>query len=386
MLRKNIYIAKETNYYRMKNWFYYTLCILLLACSPKKSEQADNSATAPSIVENKPTEVSVLPLEYTDFNDELKANGIVSAQNKADLRFQMTEIVSAIYVKNGDRVRKGQEIAKLDQFKLENSLDQAKDNLDKALLDLQDELLKGGFELNDTANISVESLTRNLGNMNPENALQSAIRRSNYNQTKRQYEMAVYNYKNSVLYAPFDGIVANLFSKVYNPPNGSEQFCTIIDNQNMEISFNILETELHLIKINDKVLVSPFSQTALTVEGYISEINPVIDKNGMVKIKALIKNTDSKFYEGMNVKIRVQRFLSKQLVIPKSALVLRDKREVVFKLENNKSIWVYVEKMLENSTSYVVNPVKAGDLKAGDTIIYDGIINLSHEAPVIVKN
>ena len=352
------------------SWFYCSLCLFLLACSSKKEEQSEDNA--PTNVENKVEEVRAMRLEYTDFNHELIANGTVSAQNKADLRFQTTEIVSAIYVKNGDHVRKGQKIAMLDPFKLQNSLEQAKDNLTRARLELQDVLIGQGYSLNDTANISEESL-------------QLAKVRSNYNQSQNQYAMAEYNYKNSVLYAPFDGVVANLFAKVHNLPN-SEPFCTIIDNRQPEVTFNILENELSLIKTNDKVLVSPFSQTAFTVEGHISEINPMVDKNGMIKVKAIFRNKDNKFFEGMNVKVRVQRLLGSQLVIPKTAVVLRTNKKVVFKLENDRAIWVYVETAQENSTDYVVHPVNTGELKAGDTVIYDGNINLAHETPVRVRN
>jgi RND family efflux transporter, MFP subunit len=348
-------------------WFYCTLCILLLACSSKKEEQADENASA-TVVEDKIAEVSVTKLEYTDFSHELIANGTVSAQNKAELRFQTSEIVSAIYVKNGDRVKKGQKIAMLDPFKLQSNLEQAKDNFARTRLDLQDVLIGQGYSLSDTANI-------------PEESLQLAKVRSNYNQSQNNYIRAEYDYKQSVLYAPFDGVVANLFAKVHNPP-GSDPFCIIIDNQHPEVTFNVLENELPLININDKVLVSPFSQTAFTVEGHISEINPIVDRNGMIKVKATIRNKDNKFYEGMNVKVRVQRLLGKQLVIPKTALVLRTNKKVVFKLENDRAVWVYVETAQENSDSYVVT----SGLNDGDMVIYEGNINLAHETPVVIRN
>ena len=56
----------------------------------------------------------------------------------------------------------------------------------------------------------------------------------------------------------------------------------------------------------------------------------------------------------MNVKVRVQRVLSKQLVIPKSAVVLRTNRKVVFTLRDNKAMWNYVETAQESSDSYVL--------------------------------
>jgi multidrug efflux pump subunit AcrA (membrane-fusion protein) len=145
---------------------------------------------------------------------------------------------------------------------------------------------------------------------------------------------------------------------------------------------NILENELPLINLNDKVIISPFSQVSYSVDGRVSEINPSIDRNGMVRVKAVLSNRDNKFFVGMNVKVRVQRLLGKQLVIPKTALVLRTNRKVVFTLRNNRAMWNYVETAQENSDSYVIIPDK---VNVGDSVIYDGNINLADRSPVILK-
>lgn len=50
-------------------------------------------------------------------------------------------MVAHIYVKNGDRVQRGQKLAELDKFRLSNKLAQAKDGLEKARLELQDVLI-----------------------------------------------------------------------------------------------------------------------------------------------------------------------------------------------------------------------------------------------------
>jgi len=307
-------------------------------------------------------------LEYTDFNHELIANGVISAQNRADLKFQVPENIADIYVKNGMRVKKGQKLAQLDPFKLKNSLDQAKDNLVRARLDLQDVLIGQGYSLSDSSKI-------------PDDILQLAKVKSNYNQSLNHYELAEYNYKNSVLYAPFDGVVANLYSKVYNQSDASQSFCTIIDNTHLEADFKVLESELALIHIGDKVSVSPFSMDNYSCTGQVSEINPEVDPNGMVRVKAILNNPDNCLYDGMNIKLHLQRSLGKQLVIPKEALVLRNNKKVVFKLQNEHAIWVYVTTGLENSSGYVVTD----GLTEGDSIIYEGNINLAHESPVKLK-
>jgi RND family efflux transporter MFP subunit len=219
----------------------------------------------------------------------------------------------------------------------------------------------------------------------PAEVMQLAKVKSNYGNSVNQLALADYNLKNSILYAPFSGVVANLFSKVYNLPDASKPFCTIIDNLHPEVDFKVLESELSFLHTGDKVNVSPFSADNYTCEGQITEINPAVDLNGMVMVKATLNSqlsTLNSLYDGMNVKVRVERTLGKRLVIPKTALVLRSNRKVVFTLKDEKAQWVYVQTGLENSTGYEVTE----GLAAGDSIIYEGNMNLADQTPVRVKN
>jgi len=350
----------------MKNsWLFCFISLILLSCSSKK--ETANEGSVSTVLPDEISEVRAMLLQPTDFYHELVANGVVSARNRADLRFQISENISEIFVKNGDRVTKGQKIAMLEQFKLQNALKQANDNLERAKLDLQDVLIGQGYSLSDPEKI-------------PDEVMQLAKVKSNFDNSTNQCALAEYNLKNSTLYAPFDGIVANLFSKAHNLPDGSQPFCTIIDNMRPEVDFKVLENELPYLRVGDKISASPFSSKDFSCEGQITEINPSVH-NGMVMVKAFINNAKNNLYDGMNINIRLQRSLGLQLVIPKEALVLRTNRKVVFTLKNERAQWVYVETGLENSSSYVVTE----GLHAGDSVIYEGNINLADQTPVKLK-
>jgi RND family efflux transporter MFP subunit len=351
------------NYHRIACLF----CLLLLSCSTGKKAADEESISA--LLPDEVTEVRAIRLEYSDFHHELIAHGAISARHKADLRFQTSEVIAAIFVKNGDKVTKGQQLAMLDPFKLQNTLLQAADNLERARLELQDVLIGQGYSLNDSLNI-------------PPEILQIAKVKSNYDQSANQYALAEYNLQHSTLHAPFDGVVANLFSKTYNLPDASLPFCTIIDVSHPEVDFKVLESELPFLQKGDKITVFPFSLSDYAAEGQVAAINPVVDKNGMVILKAQVNNPAGKLYDGMNVKIHLQRSLGRQLVIPKEALVLRSNKKVVFTLKNGLAQWVYVETGSENATGYVVTD----GLAVGDSVIYEGNINLAHESPVQLKD
>lgn len=339
---------------------------LLSACSGSNKESEEKQGVE-TVLPSSPNEVTVMTLKKQLFSHELVSNGKVTAHNYADLSFRSADVIAHVWVKNGDRVRKGQKLAELDLFKLNNTLAQRKNSLAQATLEMQDVLIGQGYSPDNIKAV-------------PADILQLAKVKSGYEQNKALYELAQYEVEQATLVAPFDGIIANLFDKAHNIPKTSEPFCRVIDTGGMEVESTVLESELPLIKIGDKVEVTPYASTAGVQQGSISEINPLVDENGMVRVKARV-NGGSKLFDGMNVRVSVKRALDQQLVIPKTAVVLRSGKQVIFTLKDGKAMWNYVHTGLENMNDYTVT----GDgMEEGAQIIVTGNVNLAHEAPVKV--
>ncbi|MDR0989300.1 MAG: efflux RND transporter periplasmic adaptor subunit [Prevotellaceae bacterium] len=343
------------------------LTVCLSACSNSKKEAGETDGVIATLPEEK-NEVTVQRFIPQAFHHELVSNGKVTAGELANLRFEATGIVAAVYVKNGDRVRKGDKLAELDKFRLHNKTVQAKDALERARLEFQDVLIGQGFAAGDTASV-------------PPQTLRLARTKSGYDQNLAQYQLAQYEEANATLTAPFDGIVANLFSKPFNAPSSTEPFCTLISTQAMEVNFSVLESELSLIKKGDKVQVTPYADPTTRYPGVVSEINPLVDDKGMVRVKASV-HSGGQLFDGMNVHVSVHRSLAGQWVVPKSAVVIRSGRQVLFTLKNGRARWNYVKTGLENAESYTVTAEETDAWQEGDTIIVTGTINLAHEAEV----
>lgn len=354
----------------MKTHYVYVLLLaagMLGSCSGGKND-ASGKEGVETVLPSQANEVTVMTLKKTTFNHELVSNGKVTASQYADLSFRLTsEPVAHIYVKNGDHVRKGQKIAELDLFTLKNSLEKAEIALRQSELEMKDVLIGQGYAPDRMQEI-------------PKDIVQLAEVKSGYAQSRAAYELAKFELEQAVITAPFDGVVANLETRGFNRPDGTKPFCRVIGSGGMEVVFKVLESELPLVRRGDRVEVAPFAGTAGACSGTVSEINPLVDENGLVSVRARV-NGGVKLFDGMNVRVSVKRSISDQFVVPKTAVVLRTGKQVIFTLKDGKAMWNYVTTGLENMTEYTVT----GDgMEEGAQIIVTGNVNLAHEAPVKV--
>jgi RND family efflux transporter MFP subunit len=331
----------------------------LVGCGQKDKATGEEDEESVSIVlTTDVAEVRTETLRTVDFNYEIVSNGRISTQEVAELRFVSASagnVPIKIFVQNGDHVKAGAAIAMLDTFLLKNSYTQAAENLQKARLDLQGVLLdQGGYTIADSASI-------------PE-VYKLALIRSGYNNAKNQYELTKYHLENATLRTPIDGMVINLFSKPYSAIDASNPFCMVINDAKLEVSFPILENELPLVKTGDRVRIQSYASPDIESGGSIAEINPSVDREGTVRIKAFVQ-PHSKIFNGMNVRISVFRPVGKSWVVPKTAVVLRTNKQVVFAYKNGKAAWHYVDTGEENSTHYTIT---SATLQEGDEIIVSG--------------
>ena len=336
----------------------------LSACGGK-SEPEEEQTVQTSLMQET-SQVTVMTLSETDFNPVLISNGKLAARRRAELRFEVSGRLAHVSARNGERVAAGQEIARLDSFRLHNATEKALEAFEKAKLDLKDVLIGQGYLLEDSARVPAE-------------IWRLARTQSGYEQARAAYDLAAYEERNAVIRAPFAGTVANLFSRENNWVGTDEAFCLVIDPTAMEVDFSVLENELALIRVGDEVGISPFADPTRVAVGAVSEVNPLVDEDGLVRVKAVVRSSEGLF-DGMNVRVRVRRSLDKQLVVPKGAVVMRSGKQVVFTLDGDKALWNYVRTGLENDSCYTI----VEGLKPGDQVITSGNINLAHEAPVKV--
>ncbi|MEG0500131.1 MAG: efflux RND transporter periplasmic adaptor subunit, partial [Rikenellaceae bacterium] len=201
-----------------------------------------------------------------------------------------------------------------------------------------------------------------------------------------QLEAAKRKLESCYLRSPFGGRVANMDSKIYG--RSSDKFCTLIDDNYFDVEFSLLEAEIGEIGVGQSVIVSPFIADERKFTGTVTEINPLIDDKGQIKIRAKVKNSDGYLMEGMNVRIIIENRIPNRFVVPKDAVVIRDGYFVLFRLVDGAAVWTYVDVMMSNIDSHVVSgsAKKQTTISENDIIITSGNLNLADGTKVSPKS
>ena len=277
--------------------------VVLASCTSKetKTPQQEPSAKeqqqAPSASPSQ-EEVRGVPSSST--------MGKVVAERYADLSFETALPIAQVLVKNGQQVRRGQVLAQLDLFKLRNAIaqqqraiEQAELKIEQARLQMQDVIISQGYDPDKEA--SIPASVRHNADVKSGYALS----KSQLATAKAQLAAAQHDLSSGVLTAPFDGVVANLEMQAHQLAKAGQPVCRVIALGNMAVEFRVMEADLSKYKIGTTVTIVPVADKSTHYEAVISEMNPVVDKQGAVTLRSKLKGAQGLF-DGMNVEVIVK--------------------------------------------------------------------------------
>lgn len=359
----------------MKKWLNkvrsITVCLAFVSCANQNNAQNEGGegklAYKPQV-----NEVEVITLKRAAFHTQVLSNGRLEASKRCDLAFQTSGTVAGIYVKNGQHVNKGDVIASIDKAEKRLALETAELAFRKSELDLYDYLVSLGYAASDTVAV-------------PETILATAKMKSGYSSAANALKSARMDYSRADLRAPFSGRIANLDAKLYGAASGP--VCTLINDSTMDVVFPILESEYAAITSSPDIYISPVAAgTGERIKASLGCINPSISPSGQIMVSASVRN-NGQLLDGMNVKVFVENSVPGCLVVPKSAIVIRDRMDVLFRYEAGKAEWVYVNILATNgdSCSIIANADRGSVLSEGDSIIISGNLNLADGSEVTLK-
>jgi len=339
------------------------ISVFLVICSCKPKQKENFEELARRSVQKSEVVVKTVKLEPSTFYKELVSNGKVTSSVKAQVPFKVSGMIKEVFITNGSKVSAGQLLAVIDDFEYGIKLEKARQAIETATIDFRDDLLSK-YATEDTTKLSEEKIN-------------TALVRSGINNARTDLRLAEYNYNNTRVIAPVSGRIAGLEAKQWNPAENYKSLCTIIADETMDVEFPVTESEYAFIENGMPVNIIPFFADSLSITGHITQINPQVNNNGQLIVKARFNNS-ANLVDGMNVKVLIRKPVNDRLVVPKEALVIRQGKDVIFIRQDSLAIWKYVTVEFENSTSI---SVKEG-LEAGDLVIVSGNVNLAHETKV----
>lgn len=371
MAKKIIFILRNVSLELFKKFaIISSISLTLMNCHFANSKYDNENITQEEKINNseKNNVVVTQRTSTSEFAVTSLSSGIIRATAQSKLSFRISGTVTKIVPHNGSIVTAGQVLAYLDDRDQRLAVRNAQDQVTESWVQLRSLIAEFGGNEIDTN--SLKPNTRSF-----------VLTKSGYYKAQTALAQANQQLEYTILRAPYTGTIANLTAKLYSFITSYESFCTLLSKDELVVEFSVLESELGLIKIGQHVRITPVVMATQNFLGSISEINPYISTQGLVLVKAKINRSDIRLFDGMNARVVIERRFANQLVIPKSAVVERSGRKVVFTVENGLAKWHYVTVSHENELEVAIS----GGLKTGEQIIISGSLNLAHDAPVFVQ-
>ena len=282
----------------IKNIIVVTAVLALLAgCDSKKDTHVDDANVVSQATEKTAGAEEDLP------DARLTTTGKVVSARYADLAFETALPIESVLVRNGQHVKKGQTLAVLDVFKLRNAIEQQEQAIEKAQLEMeqadlkmQDVIITQGYDPDKAS--SVPEKVRHNADVKSGYALS----KSELAAARTRLAAAQHELQSGTLTAPFDGVVANLSVQAHQLAQPGQVVCRVIDDKVMEVEFHVMEAELPLFRAGTEVKVVPMVDKTARYKAVVNEINPMVDAQGTVTLRARL-TTATDLFDGMNVEV-----------------------------------------------------------------------------------
>ena len=313
--------------------------------------------------------VQVVSIKPSRFDHYIQVQGSVKSDQLINILPEFSGIIKNIYVKSGDKVKKGDPLVKIDDGGLKEQLSQ---------LEIKFELTKTTFERQKRLwEQKIGSEIQFLETKSMFEAQKQAI-----NQLKKQIQK-------TLIQAPFKGTIDNVIVKlgeVVYP--GRSNLMMLLNMDNLYVESNVPEKYISSIKVGNKAILE-FPLIGKSVSTIIRQsgnyIHPI---NRTFKIEMDIESVDFGVKPNLNSKVRINDYSNKKALMINQNIISVDSNneEFVYKLysKNNKD---YVSKtIIETGKSDGKNIEVISGLNQGDFIVSEGIRKLVDNSRVkIIK-
>lgn len=282
------------------------------ATASAKSDAKDKTAPVKLIIANE----DVLNLQSNALASGPVVVGSIQPELKADLRAEVSSVVLQVLKENGESVKRGDAIVRLDETSIRDNLNSANDASRNAALALEQ------------AERNLQRLkTLRASGMTSMQALDDAEIRRNAAQSevsaaKARAVQAQQQLQRTVVRAPFDGVVSERKVSAGDTASAGKELVKVIDPSSMRFVGRVSADKIGMVKSGQSVSFRINGYAQQEFRGKITRINPAAN-DVTRQVEVLVAFADSKLprVAGLYAEGNIEAESVSALMLPEAAIV-----------------------------------------------------------------
>jgi RND family efflux transporter MFP subunit len=313
--------------------------------------------------------VTSIKIKETIFKHYLELQGNVSTKQLLVIYPEYSGILTNVYIKEGQKVNKGQLLGKIDDGGLSQQLAQLKiqTNLSKITFQKQSRLW----------NQKIGSEIQYLQAKSLYEAQQQAV-----NQLQKQISK-------TKIRAPFTGTIDNIITEQGSVvAAGQSQIFRIINLDNMHIETNVPERHIPNVKTNKEAQIE-FPVLGKSILAKVNQVSDFINPaNRTFKIEIAIPNKDKSIKPNLTARIKINDYTNNNaLLIPQSIVSENANGQQYIYLVKNKNNQAVAKKVIIETGKTQGDQIEIlSGVSNGDEIIQEGARSIKDGQNIKVLN
>jgi membrane fusion protein, multidrug efflux system len=306
------------------------------------------------------------------------ASGQAVANRQSQVATRTAGLVEAVNVEENDLVEAGALLVLLDTAEVAMERARAESELLSAQVEFEERMLFAGDD----------PLLDEDGRRERERIVRAT---SGLNQAEVSMEQARMEMEWTRIRAPFPGRVADLQAVEGAYLSSGDEVLTLVELDPIRVEVHALESEVALLEPGRRATVRFAAFPGQEFTATVRSVNPIVDaETRSARVTLALPNPDHRIRPGMYARVSVDaQAYPDRILVPRSAVVERDRREVVFMASGlddegeARAEWRYVTTGFRNETHVEIVPDEATSLlEPGEVVLVDGHHYLAHDTRI----
>ncbi|TXI68437.1 MAG: efflux RND transporter periplasmic adaptor subunit [Flavobacterium sp.] len=298
--------------------------------------------------------VSTAVVKDTVFTHYIDIQGNVDTRQNLIIYPEFSGVLSQVYVKTGQKVSKGQTLAKIDDGGLSNKL---------AQMETQAALAKTTFERQ-----------KNLWDKKIGSEIQYLQAKTNYEAQMKAVAQMKAQLAKTIVRAPFSGIIDEVITDKGQVVGPGQQLMRIVNLSDMYVSANIPESFIGKIKVGAIVDVQVKS-IGKTYQGRVRQVGNYINPNNRnFSIEVAVPNTDNLLRPNQVAVLKIEDYKKPNAILVPESIVTENAagEKIIYTVDTSSKEPKAVKKTITIGLTSGSNVEVKSGLNKGETIIIEG--------------